>query len=192
MTEICVQVFNELEYVQKKLVSLGYVLGDVFRNLDTYYTTFSKEKLKNINYTNLMDNTVLIRQSIGKDFDNKNIIYKKKHFDNVGNVIDEEKTKVVIDDVSKSKQIFENLNLTKWCDYRVDLYEYQLGEITIIIEYVKELGLFLEIEEYTSISQKVGTEKFVILLKLAQSLGFDLGSDFSVKKPYLFLQKTYN
>ena len=109
--------------------------------------------------------------------------------DNNGNVIKEIKTKVEIDSVEKTKTIFENSGLFCWCDYINQNYEYRKGEVVINVQYVKELGTFIEIEEFNSIKNKTDEEKFEILSNIIKSLGFPIGNDYSCKKPYMFLKK---
>ncbi len=189
MTEICVQVFKELEEVKKYVIENGFTFLESYNNHDIYYTTYKNEELKKITYKELLDRTIIIRNIISKNLDLKNLVYKSKTLDNNGNVIKEIKTKVEIDSVEKAKSIFENSGLFCWCDYINQNYEYRKGEVVINVQYVKELGTFIEIEEFNSIKNKTDEEKFEILSNIIKSLGFPIGNDYSCKKPYMFLKK---
>ena len=67
---------------------------------------------------------------------------------------------------------------------------YKNGEKTIILSHVENLGDFIEVEEYPSISNLIDTEKIDILKQYINSFNFKIGSDYSCKKVYmLYLKK---
>ena len=190
MTEICVQAYTTLEELQRKLENAGYEFVENYNNSDTYFSTLSKRDIKKLDYKALLDSSLIVRHIEGDNCDIKNLVYKKKTLDENGNVIKEIKTKLKIDDIDKAKQMFSSLGLTCWCDYVNQNYEYKKGEISIIVQYVEDLGVFVEIEEFNSIKDKSDKEKFGILKDIVNALKLPLGSDFSCKKPYMFLNKT--
>ena len=190
MTEICVQAYTTLEELQRKLENAGYEFVENYNNSDTYFSTLSKRDIKKLDYKALLDSSLIVRHFEGDNCDIKNLVYKKKTLDENGNVIKEIKTKLKIDDIDKAKQMFSSLGLTCWCDYVNQNYEYKKGEISIIVQYVEDLGVFVEIEEFNSIKDKSDKEKFGILKDIVNALKLPLGSNFSCKKPYMFLNKT--
>ena len=190
MTEICVQAYTTLEELQRKLENAGFEFVENYNNSDTYFSTLSKRDIKKLDYKALLDSSLIVRHIVGDSCDIKNLVYKKKTLDENGNVIKEIKTKLKIDDIDKAKQMFSSLGLTCWCDYVNQNYEYKKGEISIIVQYVEDLGVFVEIEEFNSIKDKSDKEKFGILKDIVNALKLPLGSDFSCKKPYMFLNKT--
>ena len=190
MTEICVQAYTTLEELQRKLENAGYEFVENYNNSDTYFSTLSKRDIKKLDYKALLDSSLIVRHIEGDNCDIKNLVYKKKTLDENGNVIKEIKTKLKIDDIDKAKQMFSSLGLTCWCDYINHNYEYKKGEISIIVQYVEDLGVFVEIEEFNSIKDKSDKEKFGILKDIVNALKLPLGSNFSCKKPYMFLNKT--
>ena len=190
MTEICVQAYTTLEELQRKLENAGFEFVENYNNSDTYFSTLSKRDIKKLDYKALLDSSLIVRHIEGDNCDIKNLVYKKKTLDENGNVIKEIKTKLKIDDIDKAKQMFSSLGLTCWCDYVNQNYEYKKGEISIIVQYVEDLGVFIEIEEFNSIKDKSDKEKFGILKDIVNALKLPLGLDFSCKKPYMFLNKT--
>lgn len=190
MTEICVQAYTTLEELQRKLENAGFEFVENYNNSDTYFSTLSKRDIKKLDYKALLDSSLIVRHIEGDNCDIKNLVYKKKTLDENGNVIKEIKTKLKIDDIDKAKQMFSSLGLTCWCDYVNQNYEYKKGEISIVVQYVEDLGVFVEIEEFNSIKDKSDKEKFGILKDIVNALKLPLGSDFSCKKPYMFLNKT--
>ena len=188
MTEICVQIDGKLEDIKKSALDKGFVFSESYNNFDTYYSTISEEDLKTVPYKKLLDNSIIVRNIVGENCDIKNIVYKKKTLDDQGNVIEEIKTKLNIDNIDKAKLIFNSLGLTCWCDFINQNNEYKKGEVVLNIQHVKELGTFIEIEEYESIKNKSDEEKFSILVDVINSLGFPIGTDYSCKKPFMYLQ----
>ncbi len=191
MTEICVQVNDNIEKVKQCLEQLGYKFIEQYFNHDTYFTTFDREEIKKVSYKELLKNSVIIRNITGKNLDKKYIIYKNKQLDDNGNVIDEVKEKLVIDDIQKAKNIFSYLGLTNWCDYVNENNELKKGEVCLNIQCVKGLGNFIEVEEFETIKNKSKEEKFEILENLIKSFGLKLGTDFSCKKPFMLLEKNF-
>ena len=189
MTEICVEIKENLEKVIDILKNLGYMFDERYVIHDTYYTTFKESDLKTISYKDLLNGSLIIRNIVGNSGVSTNIVYKNKTLDNKGNVINEIKTKLKIDDEEKAKTIFTNIGLTCWCDYINENIVYKKDDIALTLQKVENLGVFLEIEEYPSIKDKKEEDKFTILSNLAKSLNINLGEDYSVKKPYLFLKK---
>ncbi len=187
MTEICVQVLSDLDTVKSELTDKGFEFIEYYNNHDIYFSTIPEEDIHNVEYKALLDRSIIIRHIKGSESDDRYIVYKSKTIDDAGNVVNEKKTKLVIDDIAKAKAIFSGLGLTRWCEYDNENYVYKKGDISIIVQYVRELGVFFEIEEFEFMSEKSSTEKFDELIKIARSLGFDLGDDFSCKKPYLYL-----
>ena len=116
-------------------------------------------------------------------------MFKNKTLDDNGNVVNEIKTKLKIDDEEKAKTIFTNIGMTCWCDYINENIVYKKGEIALTIQNIKNLGVFLEIEEYPSIENLSNKDKFEVLSNLVNSLGLNLNDDYSAKKPYLLLNR---
>lgn len=187
MTEICVQINGDFEEIKKSVLDKGFEFSEAYDNYDTYFTTIQKDQIKRVSYKQLLDNSLIIRNIKGKDFDIKNIVYKKKTLDENGNVTDEIKTKLKIDDIHKAKTIFDSMGLNCWCDYINHNNEFKKGEIVLNIQYVNELGTFIEIEEFKSIENKTDKEKFSILMDIINSFGFAIGNDYSCKKPFMIL-----
>lgn len=189
MTEICVQVREDLAHVINMLKSLDYVFDERYVIHDIYYTTLKKSDLKTVDYKNLLNQSLIIRKIDGNSGINTYIVFKNKTIDNKGNVINEIKTKLKIDDEEKAKTIFTNIGMTRWCDYINENIVYKKGEIALTVQNVKNLGVFLEIEEYPSIENLSNKDKFEVLSNLVNSLGLNLNDDYSAKKPYLLLNR---
>lgn len=189
MTEICVQVKESLDKIIERLKNIGYAFEERYVIHDIYYTTLKKSDLKTVDYKNLLNKSLIIRKIDGNSGINTYIVFKNKTIDNKGNVINEIKTKLKIDDEEKAKNIFTNIGMTCWCDYINENIVYKKGEIALTIQNIKNLGVFLEIEEYPSIENLSNKDKFEVLSNLVNSLGLNLNDDYSAKKPYLLLNR---
>lgn len=187
-TEITVQIFEDIKNVIAKVESLGYAWKDTFTGKDQYFSTLQAEDLKNANYKQLLDSSIIIRE-----FDKKStgehkvsLVHKKKTLDDQDRVIGEIKSSVGIDNSANAHSLLANAGLKNWMTLSQQNNFYQNGEITIIIGTVEGLeGTFVEIEEYASIASKPEEEKFEILCQFVKSLGFKIGDNFSCKKIYM-------
>lgn len=188
MTEICFQVEESLQQAITLLTKNGFNFIESYINFDSYYTTIaSPEKT---DYQSLLNKSVIIRHIVTKTGDVKNVVYKSKTLDTDGNVINEVKTKVKVDDIEKTKQIFNNIGLNCWCDIAVSNNELKKCEVVVNVQNVENLGTFVEIEEYPSIKDLDNAKKFEILKDIVKQLGLNIiGNDYSCKKPYMFLLK---
>lgn len=189
MTEICVEISATVDEIKKVAIEKGFEFLETYYNLDTYYTTLKNEELKNVSYLNLLDNSVVIRDVFGDTWAVKNIVHKKKTLDENQNVIEEIKTEIKIDDIAKAKKLFDNLKMTCWCDFTNQNTLLKKGEVILNVQYIKELGTFIEVEEYDSIADYPATQKFDILVDIINSLGFPIGTDYSCKKPFMLFEK---
>ncbi len=187
MTEICAQVFEEKENIEQAIIENGYEFVENYSNHDIYFSSKSFNEISNISYKELLDSSIIVRHILGENCDKKFIVYKKKDLDNNGNVINEVKLKVVIDNTEKAKEIFENLGLKCWCDYVVENNVFKKGEIELNVQNVNELGSFIEIEEFDSIKGFSNNKKFDILKNIVSSLALKIGNDYSCKKPFMML-----
>lgn len=191
MTEICVLTKSSFEEIKTKLINEGFNYVETYNNYDTYFTTLC-QNLSNVSYSQLLDKSILVRQIKGENLDKKFIVYKKKVFDKNGNVVDEIKTKLTIDNIEKAKTIFQNVGLFCWCDYIVNNNEFKKDEIIINVQNVNKLGTFIEIEEYESIKRKTNEEKFDILKNIILSMNLEVFPDYSCKKPFMVFKQLLN
>ena len=189
MTEICVQVNADYETVRNAFVNMGFVHKESYENRDAYFTFIPKNEIMDTEYKTLLEKSLLVRNVVGENSNTKKVVYKRKKLDNQGNVVSEEKESFNIDNIDSAKKVFHNLGMTCWCDFVVCNNEFQRGEIVLNIQTVKDLGVFVEIEEYKAISNKNNEQKFKILVDIVKSIGLPLGNDFSCKKPFMFYKQ---
>lgn len=188
IVEICVQSYSSKPVVISKLEQNGYVFKDNFYVYDNYYTHFLKDVVRKIDYATLVANTVLLRTKKQSNIQTHYLIFKNKTINSKNEVIKEETVQTRIENMEEAKRIFSLSGFNNWSRVIIEETEYVKGNITITIQDVQGLGLFLEIEENKQTPGDSET-KFNELIYIANSLGLDLGKDYSCKKNYLLLKK---
>ena len=74
-TEITVKVFNDLDFIIKKLTSLNYTLQEKVFMQDWYFSKNTLEELNNFDYPTLIKNSFIVRNVI--DSENKTFLCYK-------------------------------------------------------------------------------------------------------------------
>lgn len=188
-TEITVEVFDDVQTIDKILKEKNFFVTDKKTLNDFYYTNFKPKELKNIKYTNLIKNSFLVRNVTGENFYETTLCYKNKIIDENENVIAEEKTKSEVENLEKTLQILNKANITNWCNLKQDMIIYSNNQVEFAVQIVENLGVFIEFEETEEIANWTEVEKIKYLVNYLKSLGLKLGNDFSCKKPYMMLNK---
>lgn len=185
-TEITVQVFDELLDIEKVLAKNGYQKKEEYCLRDHYFTKFEDAKI--VDYKTLLDSSILIRTIEQDEKCTHCMIYKNKKLDQNGNVSSEEKIRVKIDDEQNCIKILKSAGLNNWCNLKNDsiVYADESGS-EIALQVVNGLGIFIEMEEDSSIANLSEKQKFEYLKNKIAAFGFKLGDDYSCKKPYMIL-----
>ena len=68
-------------------------------------------------------------------------------------------------------------------------YVYKKGNVELVIQKIKGLGIFLELEENKSMRNLNLQEKIFKLINTVKNLNLKLGTDFSCKKVFMLLHK---
>lgn len=195
-TEITIQVFEDISKIKTKLKHLGYKETEEFTGKDSYFSTLSQAQIQKASYKDLLSSSIIVRsfKTKGVDTLSNYMVFKNKILDEFNNVISEEKISTKVDNLENTLKILKAAKLNNWLNLNQQNAFYKLGEVVITIGTVEGLdGSFIEIEEYKSIKDFSPEEKIDILLKLAKSLGFEVGKDYSVKKAFmLFKQQNAN
>ena len=180
-TEITVQVFSkDSEELVRKLKHNNFELVDQYRLVDYYFSKYNNTTLQNMSYADIIKNSFLVRECNG----DVSIVYKSKEIDKDNNVISETKKRFKIADNIVAKEVFLNAGLNNWCNLVQDIYCYKNKEMEIMVQYVDDLGVFIEYEEDTSVEHLETKQKVKVMVKKLKSIGLAIGTDFSVKKVY--------
>lgn len=188
-TEVTYEVFDDLNAVDAKLKAKGFKNARRFILEDHYFSHLTMAEIAAADYETLINNSFLVRSITENDNVGQKLCYKKKEYDELGNVVSEEKIAANIDSAAKARQIFISAGLSEWCALVNNSCVYQNGNREIAIQAVEGLGVFMEIEEDETIQALSSGDKLKELIAFAKSTSIMLGDDFSCKKVYMKLKK---
>jgi adenylate cyclase, class 2 len=182
--EILVEVFSDKNKVLEILNRFNFV-GEK-EVLDVYFYDEKRDALKP------KDGKLTECFRLRKKDKNNYITYKIDHFDDTGTWVysDEEETEV--SDFKVMAKIISHLGLKPLVEIDNIKHTFLTNEYEIVLEEVKGLGLFLEVEKLT-----VGENEDIIkikeeILKFINSLGIKTSKELTAGKPELMLKKKGN
>ncbi len=187
--EITVQVFNTFDEIDKILQQQGFKMIENYQLNDWYFSKLGN--LQNIEYSELINNSFLVRQVLDSR-ETSYLCYKKKEFDKFGNVISEEKTKTKIDSLQNAIMIFKSSGLNNYAAVKNNSYVYKKDEIIFVVQVIEKLGIFIEYEEDDSMTNMKQQEKIDYMCNVVNSLNLKLGNDYFCKKVFMLLNKNAN
>lgn len=191
-TEITVQIFEDENKVDKNLLDLGYTKTETFTGSDTYFSSLSEDEIKEASYKDLLGTSIIIRSFLtnGEKERQNYMVFKNKDIDKNGNVVSEEKVSTQIMNPNNAIRILKLAKLNNWVSLNQQNSFYVKDEQCITVGTVEGLeGLFVEIEEFDSMSNWGIDKKIEELKRCAQSFNFKLGNDYSVKKVFELYKK---
>lgn len=187
-TEITTRVLMTNEELYKLLDDEGFTFEGSYEIEDTYYSSLgSKEEVKKYDYQTLISKSMIVRNVTSDDGGEQALIYKNKKFDDLGNVIGENKLRLQVEDCGRLNMILAQTGFESWCKVYNCSKWYKRGELEIIVQEVENLGTFIEIEEFESISHLSDEEKFNALIKVLDELNIKTTDEYSIKKPFMLL-----
>jgi predicted adenylyl cyclase CyaB len=185
-TELTVQVFETEEDIDKKLRKVGYEISEEY-TLDDIYMSNAYNLLDKLSNYEILQRSFLIRNM---NNEKKDLVFKKKDFGEKGEVLSEEKFKINIDDIKNAEKFFECIGYKRIFEINNYTKLYKKGDIELNVQKIKNLGIFIEIEE------KVKEEKIFEtrekMRRILKDLPIEIGDDFDVKKAHLMLNKIRN
>ena len=104
-TEVTVQLLDDFGTINKILLDQGFKMLENYQINDYYYSKY--DFIKEMSYPEMIRNSFLVREIID-DHPFAMLTYKDKKFDDKGNVISEEKTKLRIASANEALEIFNS------------------------------------------------------------------------------------
>ncbi len=188
--EITVKCNNTLDEADKILKSKGFKIKETYQ-LNDIYMKKSTQKLCKRNIIKVLSNSILIRDIICVDHENKMITYKKKEYKN-GKVMAEEKFNIKINDIESAYKFFLQIGFEKLIDVRSRLTVYEKDGYEICFQDVENLGLLIEVEDksdYNSVSDDEIIKIKKQMVKDIRKYGLNVDNDYDVKKAYELIKK---
>ena len=178
--EILVEVYDNVEVVKQALKKFEY--KGLKRTIDEYYYD-PKSNILKPDKSNKLNHCLRLRTKNNEFF----VTYKDDIFEGEKWLYSNEyETKVQSIDIMK--EIFHKLGLVKFIEIDNEKETFIANDYEIVIENVKDLGIFMEVEYCTSdnidvIKVKKEIQKFI------DDLGLNVSSELNMGKPEMYMKK---
>lgn len=180
--EITCEVFENMKNIQNVLLSTNLRFVESFI-LDDIYMYNIENKDFFIKDGKISD-TLIIRTVNNK---NKEIIYKKRNFNNEGKEISTNKTAIKVEEVQASENLLNALGYERYLRMIDTNYMYENEKYIVYIQEVKELGIFLEVEAKNI---ENGEKAVLDLIEYVKGFKLNIGTKFDIRKAELLYQVT--
>lgn len=178
--EVLVEVYDNIENVKKKLEKFNY--KGLKNTIDEYYYDPKRETLKP-DKDNQLSHCLRVRTKNNEYF----ITYKDDVFDN-GKWLYSNEYETKIESITMIKEIFNKLGLIKFIEIDNKKETYTYKDYEIVIEDVKDLGIFMEVEYCTNEEVDVKNIKKEIQ-KFINELGLNVSEELNMGKPEMYMKK---
>lgn len=178
--EVLVEVYDSIENVKKKLEKFNY--KGLKNTIDEYYYDPKRETLKP-DKDNQLSHCLRVRTKNNEYF----ITYKDDVFDN-GKWLYSNEYETKIESITMIKEIFNKLGLIKFIEIDNKKETYTYKDYEIVIEDVKDLGIFMEVEYCTNEEVDVKNIKKEIQ-KFINELGLNVSEELNMGKPEMYMKK---
>ncbi len=176
--EITCEVFEKIEKIKKVLLENGFKYIETF-TLDDIYM-YNKENNQFFLKDGKISDTLIIRSV---DNNNKQIICKKRKYDDEGLEISTEETVLKVKDIVDSEKFLNVLGYERYLRMIDTNYMYENEKYVAYIQEIKNLGIFLEIEI------KNDNETIYDLIKYVKGFNLKIGSKFDIRKAEVLYNK---
>ena len=178
--EVLVEVYDDINIVKDKLSDFCY--KGLKKTIDEYYYDPKRETLKP-DKDNQLSHCLRIRSKNNE----YSITYKDDVFDN-GKWLYSNEYETKVESISMIKEIFEKLGLVKFIEINNEKETYTYNNYEIVIENVKNLGVFMEVEYCTNEDVDVKTIKKEIQ-EFIDSLELNVSEELNMGKPEMYMKK---
>lgn len=178
--EVLVEVFDDISSIKSKFKNFDY--QGMKKTVDEYYYDTKRKTLKP-DKNNQLNHCLRLRSKNNKYF----ITYKDDVFDN-GKWLYSNEYETEISSVDIMKNIFDKLGLTKFIEINNQKETYRYKDYEIVIETVKDLGTFMEVEYCTNDDVDVIAIKNEIN-QFISGLGLNVSDELNMGKPEMYMKK---
>jgi len=179
--EVLVELLEDKQSALRKLSKIGK--AKLNQTHDIYYSHEHNHKLKPKGFS-FPKECFRIRLKSKKAF----LAYKVDNFDEKGTWIYSDEYETGVKDFNTTNKIIELLGFTKLIELENKKYTFETKEYEIVLEEVKDLGLFLETELKNP--ENLDPKKVKIQInEFIKSLGLKTSKEINAGKPELMLKK---
>lgn len=180
--EVLVEVYEDLSKMKKILSKFNY--QGTKKIIDEYYYDPKRKTLKP-DKNNKIFHCLRTRQK-----NNEYLVTYKDDIYKRGKWIYSNEYETKVESLDTMKEIFEKIGLVKFIEINNEKETYTTDKYEIVLENVKDLGIFLEVEYCTTddvdvIEIKKEIQKFI------DSLNIKVSEELNMGKPEMYLKK-YN
>ena len=178
--EITVKLKWGLDETKVNFVNKGVRLITSFILNDTYLIRNDVDISTQYNF-DVLSHAIVLREVTSSNPD-KVLMYKDKKYDEKGNIIECKKYLCPIVDMDKTHELLEAIGYKDCFNVEQECLEYEMNGTNIFLEYIPDIGLFLELEN----NNKSVDE----LVRMLDEFGIAYyEDDYFVKKASLMLDK---
>lgn len=182
--EILIKVNEDLEQLLNKLKDFQFIKKDKIQ--DIYYYDPKRKNLKPDNEMKLKE-CFRVRSKKDKCY----LTYKKDNFKGEKWIYSDE-WETYVEDRETLLNIIKNIGFKKLVEIDNERYTYQYQDYEIILENVKELGVFLEIEYKNKVNDDKDIEHIKEKIReIINSISIKEYYELNAGKPELMLKKIY-
>jgi len=178
--EVLVEVYDSIENLKEKFNKFQYI--GLKRTIDEYYYDPKRKELKP-DKNNQLDHCLRLRTK-EKEY---SITYKDDVFEN-GKWLYSNEYETKVEDIKILREIFQKLGLKKFIEIDNAKETYQYKEYEIVIENVKDLGIFMEVEYCTDKDVDVKEVKKEIQTFI-NKLSINVSDELNMGKPEMYMRK---
>lgn len=178
--EILVELYDNIEDVKEKFKQFNY--EGLKRTIDEYYYDPKRDDLKP-DKDNQLSHCLRLRTK-NNDY---SITYKDDVFDN-GKWLYSNEYETKIENIDMLREIFNKLGLVKFIEIDNEKETYTYNDYEIVIENVKDLGLFMEVEYCTNDNVDIKQIKNQIQ-DFIDSLDLKVSEELNMGKPEMYMRK---
>jgi predicted adenylyl cyclase CyaB len=177
--EILVEVYDDISKIKNLLKKYKYV--GLKRTIDEYYYDPKRKELKP-DKNNQLSHCLRVRSKN----DEYSITYKDDVFKNDKWLYSNE-YESLIDDIDAIREIFKHLGFKKLLEIDNTKEKYKYNDYEIVLENVKDLGIFMEVEYCTDLDVSVKDIKMDIQ-KFIDNMGLDVSEELNMGKPEMMIK----
>ena len=178
--EVLVEVYDDILSIKNKFKKFDY--KGLKNTIDEYYYDPKRDTLKP-DKDNQLSHCLRVRSKNNE----YSITYKDDVFDN-GKWLYSNEYETKVESVAMIKEIFNKLGLVKFIEINNKKETYTYNNYEIVIEDVKDLGIFMEVEYCTNEDVDVKLIKKEIQ-NFIDSLELNVSEELNMGKPEMYMKK---
>lgn len=177
--EVLVEVYDDILNIKRKFEKFNY--EGLKETIDEYYYDPKRDTLKP-DKENQLSHCLRLRSKN----DNYFITYKDDIFED-GKWLYSNEYETKVESIDIIKEIFEKLGLVKFIKIENKKETYTYDNYEIVIEDVKDLGIFMEVEYCTN--EDVDVKLIKEIQNFIDGLGLNVSEELNMGKPEMYMKK---